>query len=613
MADKDITLKTINDLRLDADGRPERYYIAAYQRGYRWSPLQVTQLLDDIREFTLRRNPQPEQFYCLQPIVVRVSEGRGFEIVDGQQRLTTILLILRYFNELLVERRRIPLFVLDYQTRPGLDDFLEGPDQEKAEANIDFSHLYAALLTIETWFDDHENEVERIKDAFLNNTKVIWFQLAASENPVDAFTRLNVGKIPLTNDELIRALFLRRDNDNASASDLQLRIAHEWDQIEKSLQDDSFWYFLTNETGTRQNRIGFLFDLAARLDGMPEGSSSDGYRIFYHFNEKFNEQDSNAEGEWLRLKQVFMMLQDWFEDNTRRLFHIVGFLVHGRLKLDDLAGYSRDLTKDAFEQKLRELVYENVIGDLPDQLNRDNIEGPIKERLETLRYDRHRKAIRSILLLFNIATLLENRKSNVRFQFDSFKKGEWDIEHIRSVSPDDVNTPAKRRDWLTEVRGYLDSQSETRNYLDDTGTHKQLEDSLNNNAVLLNGIDEYLAYDDPKFRVDEFNTLYESVVAHFGEKTEPEPDHGIGNLVLLDANTNRSYKNAVFALKRKRVLSIDQVGIYVPLCTRNVFLKVYSDRVDNAMFWTKEDRDAYVNAITKALTNFFLGVTETVQ
>jgi uncharacterized protein with ParB-like and HNH nuclease domain len=66
MSQQTITLKTLNDLRLDISGNSQCYFIAAYQRGYRWSPLQVTQLLEDIREFTQRRNPQPDEFYCLQ-------------------------------------------------------------------------------------------------------------------------------------------------------------------------------------------------------------------------------------------------------------------------------------------------------------------------------------------------------------------------------------------------------------------------------------------------------------------------------------------------------------------------------------------------------------------
>lgn len=612
MSDQNITLKTVNDLRLDGDGNPRRYYIAAYQRGYRWSRLQVRQLLEDIREFTLRRNPQPEQFYCLQPIVVKIAEDGGFEVVDGQQRLTTLLLILRYFNELLVEKRRMPLFVLDYETRPSFSDFLIEPDQEAANKNIDFYHLFEALQEIETWFDEHSNEVERIKDAFLNYTKVIWFKLAESDNPVEAFTRLNVGKIPLTNDELIRALFLRRDQDGASGpSELQLRIANEWDQIEKSLQNDSFWYFLSNKAGATENRIGFLFDLLAGLDGLRHDPSSDGYEVFYHFSKRFDSSDANTGSEWWRLKQVFMMLEDWYQDKTRRLFHIVGFLVHNGTSISELATLSRDRTKDSFDQCLREVVYRSVIGQPPDEMTREKIEQPIIDKLESLTYT-NRAQVRSLLLLFNIATLLENPESNIRFQFDSFKKGEWDIEHVRSVSPDDVNTPAKRKEWLTEVRAYLSSL-----LVSDDSSKDEGESSNGEAQERIQGyigeIDRYLAYENPKSRVDEFNELYETLVVYFGEKTEPEPDHSMANLVLLDANTNRTYKNAVFAVKRNRILTIDRAGIYVPLCTRNVFLKVYSEQVKNALFWNDQDRRSYFNTMTKTLTNFFLGITETVQ
>lgn len=55
-----LCLKTIYDLRVDASDEPFRYYIPAYQRGYRWTPTQVTQLLDDIREFTGGRVHNPK-------------------------------------------------------------------------------------------------------------------------------------------------------------------------------------------------------------------------------------------------------------------------------------------------------------------------------------------------------------------------------------------------------------------------------------------------------------------------------------------------------------------------------------------------------------------------
>lgn len=589
MSEQSITLKTINELRLDESGAPLRYFIAAYQRGYRWTPLQVTQLLEDVREFTQRRNPQPDQFYCLQPIVVKVAKDGGFEVVDGQQRLTTLLLIQRYFNSLLVEKRRMKLFTLDYETRPSLDAFLEDPNQRAANANIDFFHLFSALQTIEKWFDERENEVETIKAAFLNQTKVIWFELADSDDPVAAFTRLNVGKIPLTNDELIRALFLRRPSDDPKAkNDLQMRIAHEWDLIEKTLQDDAFWYFLSNEQSASENRIGFLFRLAAEAEGMAKADAADAYGVFYHFSKKLNSDEANPELEWRRAKQKFMMLEEWFDDRT--LFHVVGYLVHSGKSINDLAKLSLGCTKKQFDRRLRDLVFTSMFGSLPDPLTRDAVQELISESLDTLQYNRHSAKIRSVLLLFNVATLLENRKSNMRFQFDSFKEGDWDIEHVRSVSPDNLNTVGLRNEWLTEVRGYFMSQD--------------------SQPQLIGEIDKFLGLANPKSRVDEFNRLYEKLVRDFQEKTQPEPDHRISNLVLLDDETNRSYKNAVFALKRQRLLSLDRAGIFVPLCTRNVFLKCYSERVEHVMFWQESDREAYSRAILKTLTDFTIGDLE---
>ena len=70
-----------------------------------------------------RDNPQPEEFYCLQPIVLRPRDG-AYEVVDGQQRLTTLLLILRHFNERLAAQYQQKLYRVEYEpTRPDLHGF----------------------------------------------------------------------------------------------------------------------------------------------------------------------------------------------------------------------------------------------------------------------------------------------------------------------------------------------------------------------------------------------------------------------------------------------------------------------------------------------------------
>jgi hypothetical protein len=595
MSEQSITLKTVADLRADPESNtPLQFYIPAYQRGYRWSSLQVAQLLEDIREFTQRPNPQPEEFYCLQPLVIKVRSGGDFEVVDGQQRLTTLLLILRHFNERLAEQYRQILFTLAYETRPGLDDFLEDPDQETADNNVDFFHLYQAIQLIEDWFGQRDTEVETIKAALLNQTKVIWFELEESDNPVDAFTRLNVGKIPLTNDELIRALFLRRTSpDEQEATSVQLRIAYEWDYMEKALQSDAFWYFLSNEPREGQNRIGFLFDLVAcSEEDMLAEMESDAYGLFYVFNRRLKATDTTLENEWLKIKQTHLMLEEWFEDRT--LYHMVGFLVSQDMPIHEIRELSLDCTKSAFEQRLRSEIFDRVIDDkLPDPPDEQTIREQVSNRLEELTYSSDRQKIAALLMLFNVATLLQNQKSNMRFQFDSFKSERWDIEHIRSVTDDKPERHYQRQDWLNKCLGYLHSR----------GAENELCEE----------IEAFLDLSQAEATNEIFDPLYEQVLAYFGEATESSNMHGIVNLTLLDEHTNRSYKNAVFAVKRQRLLSLDQAGIFVPLCTRNVFLKCYSPQVDNVMFWSEADQQGYEDAITLALVNFFCGKQEGVQ
>lgn len=588
MNGQQICLKKVDDLRVDPESNtPLKFYVPAYQRGYRWLPLQVTQLLEDIREFTQRSNPKPEDFYCLQPLVIKVRPSGEFEVVDGQQRLTTLLLILRHFNERLTEKYRQKLFTLGYETRPGLDEFLLAPSDEAANDNADYFFLYKAIRAIEDWFDQRESEVEAIKSALLNKTKVIWFELAEGDNPVDAFTRLNVGKIPLTNDELIRALFLRRTgSDDKNAQNVQMRIAYEWDQMEKGLQSDDFWYFLSNRSLSGQNRIGFIFDLVARAGGMSDEMAKDAYGLFYIFNQRLKMYDATPDNEWRKIQQTYLMLEEWFEDRT--LYHSVGFLVNQEMPIERIQALSQGCVKSVFERSLRNEIFRCVIGkNLSDSSNEIAVRMDVADHLEALTYGSKSQNIAATLLLFNVATLLENQMSNLRFQFDSFKTGHWDIEHIRSVADYKPERYHQRKAWLENSLRYLKSQ--------------------NPESDLCIKIEDFLELSQVDATNELFDALYEDILALFEEATEGEAVHNIANLTLLDEHTNRSYKNAPFAIKRQRLLDLDQHGIFVPLCTRNVFLKCYSPQVDNVMFWGEADQQGYQDAINNVLVNFFCG------
>ncbi len=590
MSDSTICLKPVSTLLTDADGNPAKYWIPSYQRGYRWSPLQVTQLLDDIWDFTqtIERRSKDE-FYCLQPLVIRPHSESRFEVVDGQQRLMTILLILNYLNRRFSESFRKKLYSITFETRQGFDDFLAEPSAELASSDVDFFHLFEASKAIHEWFQGKVNFINDIESALLNRTKVIWFQLAERDNPVDAFTRLNVGKIPLTDDELIRALFLRRLNpEDSELEATQFRIAYEWDLLEKGFQSDAFWYFLSNQKGESQNRIGFLFKLIAKSDGLQAGTENDAHAIFYAFNTKLKAEGADPESEWRRIKQTFLMLDEWFED--RVLYHIVGFLVNEGVGIAEIRELSNHCTKSGFDQKLRQRVFSKIVGgQFPEGGNEEQIRTRVRDLLEDLEYSDGRAKIRSVLLLFNVATLLQDQRSNIRFQFDSFKNRRWDIEHVRSVTSDRPDKYSARVEWLSHCLGYLESQ--------------HAAEELQHEIEAFNELSQEQATEEV------FGSLYNKLIEFFHETADEEADHAIGNLTLLDEHTNRSYKNAVFAIKRQRLLSLDQAGIFVPLCTRNVFLKCYSPHVDNLMFWSAGDRVAYQSTILDTLVGFFTGKT----
>ncbi len=584
MNDQHIRLKAVYELRTDESGAPIRYFIPAYQRGYRWNATQVTQLLEDIREFTRRKNPQPDEFYCLQPLVLLAREDGSYEVVDGQQRLTTLLLVLRHFNDRAARKYQQTLYTLEYATRPDLLAFLENPTDTLAAQNIDYSHIAQAIKVIEAWFAERESEVEAIKDSFLNKAKVIWFELSAGENPVAAFTRLNVGKIPLTNAELIRALLLRSAPGEAAEA-RRLQIAYEWDLVEKALQDPAFWSFISNDTGRGGGRIDLFFDLAARQQGMKPGP--DAYMTFNHFSGKLAETDANPAKAWLEVKKIHMMLEEWFAD--RQLYHLAGFLIWAGADVDDLQSLAKGSRKTALKEKLRAEIVERAFGE-PAPTDPDALPAWIADQLDRLVYPRDRVHIRSILLLFNLATLLQHPQSNMRFHFESFKTANWDIEHVRSVASAELGSPALQTNWLTQTMRYLELAA-------------QEPATVALQAKIRAHLD--LA---PQEGVAAFEPLYAEILKHFHEDDTADPDNSIANLALLDQETNRSYRNAVFPVKRHRVLELDAHGVFVPHCTRNVFLKSYSPQVGHAMYWTQQDRDGYRQELLDTLHTFMTGV-----
>ena len=340
-------------------------------------------------------------------------------------------------------------------------------------------------------------------------------------------------------------------------------------------------YKISNNTEISGNRIGLLFDLIARRDDLT--SSGDPYATFYYFNQQFNANEA-VEKDWLNVKRAFMQLEEWYKD--RWIYHLVGFLIWSGIRINALRQMAEQRTKKQFKEALRAAVLERTFQSaILGALSVDTLRKKIADIVANLTYGPDSKKIKPILLLFNLITMLQSKDSNLRFHFECFKKERWDIEHVRSIADAKPASRDEQNDWLQHCSVYLKAGDEA--------------------PELSFEIDTFLNL--PKSVTANFDQLYEKVLNHFKVIADEERDHNICNLVLLDAGTNRSYKNAVFAIKRQRVLDLDKAGVFVPLCTRNVFLKCYSGRVGQAICWTQTDSESYQAEVIQVLVQFFEG------
>lgn len=581
MSNNQLTLKPINDLL------GESFFIPAYQRGYRWTAIQVNELLDDIWEFGKESKKDCKKneadFYCLQPVVVVRGED-NWQVVDGQQRLTTMYLILHYLEKEhlrrpLMDAYKKDLYSISYETRPACEGFLKDLHANQNHENIDFFHMSQAYKSIQDWFS-HKNYSNNNKmlDVLLadspdeRSVKVIWYDLteecANTQYAVDVFSRINIGKIPLTNAELVKALFLQSGNFGTDQAKLmQLQIASEWDAIEKRLHEPSFWYFInaSSKDSRYATRIEYIFDLIKN-----KTAGTEAFYTFHKFSEDFKAPDFDVDHAWRQIKKYMLIFEEWYQD--RELYHLIGFLVDcgSSVKKIKEEGQKNGRTKTQFKMYLK-----------------DEIRKALKDcQIDQLTYGDNRSNIKKILLLLNIQTLLSSKEADVRFPFDRYKLESWDIEHIRSQT-DVLLTGEGRHLWLRDMKSYLSNQNFDHN-LDDV---KKFTDK----------IDDLLS--QSKIEDQDFSKLYTEVFVYFGHGQADWLDQ-LGNLTLLDSNTNRSYKNALFPIKRVRIIENDKRGVFVPICTKNVFLKYYSSSSNNLLRWQDSDAEEYMDAIYTTLEQY---------
>ncbi len=571
-----------------------KFTIEAYQRGYRWGKDEVEYLLEDISEI-------PDgQKYCLQPVVVK-NVNDTYELIDGQQRLTTLYLIMKYLNAYVDIK-----FSIEYATRKsenghiGSKELLETIDKidlSLPSNNIDELFIKKSYGIVKTWFNGEKSKMMSIANKLQNYVTIIWYEVDDDEDSVNIFTRLNIGKINLTNAELVKALFLSRgkkDSEGRYAGNpygieekKQHEIALGWDLMEKDLHNEKFWTFITNEKSDHYPiRMELLFDM---IEMKPSDESN--FYTFNRFYERFKNSDNRYET-WELIERYMQQLKEWY--HSFDLFHHIGFLVATgtsvKSLLDIAMSTDNPIKKSDFKLRVLDMIREKMVFTVGDKDFGEEID------YAELNYEDHSKFIQYVLLLFNIETIRQKGDENVRFPFYRYKnEGTWSLEHIHAQNSESLKTNQEWKEWLEIHKKSLEGLEV---YSDDK---KQIEEVIDKMNTVITHINEKGYKGSIR---NEFNAVAPAVINILSDGDDKSQMHTLSNMALLTVGENAALNNSTFDVKRMKIIAMDKAGEYIPVCTRNVFMKYYSSSDTKLHFWSEEDRKGYISAMNNVLYDY---------
>lgn len=507
------------------------YRIPKYQRGYRWTTENVTKLLEDIYEkrlyiksdnipplninnasnkfngITFEYNNEdyiydkPKATYCIQPLVV-MTQKDCYDVIDGQQRLTTIAIIRAALKKIggLDEDDIIPI-KLSYESRQNSGEFIENlyykPEELlKKTGNIDFEFMKQAYKTAKEYYEEkmellasYSDEIKKLYARYLDrvlceNTQVIWY-CVESNDPQKIFANFNTGKMELTNSELIKALFMDPSNYNTSnIKDKQIVISEKWDEIENKLYEPEFWAFVPHPKQYEENqenyctRIDLIFEYLV-MEIWCENSKDTSYDNYEEYRNKnisdkyiFNEIEEWMKSElsksenkeeaidrcWRRISKIFSGLKDLYSYDNR-IYNMVGLYINLKNRNEkSVDGYITDT-----------VTYLSVYKDLHDVLkvNRSEREDKLKELIKSIAFKKDedvKEAIKNVrysegksyeiikmLIIYNIALLNTSKGTGERFNFLANAKNQWEREHIFASNVDEKVDDEKTRIAALEI------------------------------------------------------------------------------------------------------------------------------------------------------------------
>lgn len=264
MSKLNIDQKSIRDLLTD---RKADFLIPDYQRPYAWGEDECATLWDDLFSFAFP-NDDYEQFdknsdeYFLGPIVTFKNKTSQMEIIDGQQRLTTIMLLLRAFYDKFANMKDKQ----SIKTRETIarcvwkTDEFDDPDMERLKIDSEvasdndkdeFLRILRTGSVDSSWkscyarnFAFFRKKIEELVSEYptytvyfatriINNVILLPIEAESQDTALRIFSTLNDRGLPLSDADIFKSQFYKYFSDKGMKDDFIKR----WKQLEEGANE----------------------------------------------------------------------------------------------------------------------------------------------------------------------------------------------------------------------------------------------------------------------------------------------------------------------------------------------------------------------------------------
>lgn len=545
----------------------EGYYIAPYQRGYKWDSEsvhgQVPQLLIDIYDAFSKQSKE----YFLQYITVKPdneeSLSKRFEVIDGQQRITTLSLLFHYLGQQNTEsniaRGKVTYARYNEDIFEKVIACASKVETEKTQIEQqDLYYMVKAYKCIQRFLElfkqeKGEQEFQRFLKYLKEHVKLIVNKENAYVSSEDIFSNLNDNKVALTNAYLIKGLLLTHASRNVNIFgkqapfreiiEMRTIMGRTWDEINAWFNDTKVkhYFFKSSPNEDGMEKMLQLIDTKSetaqsstnsliwkfRQDFQSEGEKySNKFQMFNEFNEAV--VSSNDAALLLsQIKHIYRRFKNIYDNRENCiLYNLYGYVTHSKTDIN----YEPKKLINSTDEDLKKDLTSLILKLLPKD----------EDNLKKLKYKNGQdQKIHQWLLALSVFP--EDFSTQSRFDFYSYALESKSLEHISPQNPDqEIKIDSSLINWYCDAikRHYQSNNQEADELIKSISENKKIESA--------------------------------KIGFMFNQLTDVDV---IGNMAYLSGEVNSSLSNNPFPIKRRIIQEKANQGKFVARHTLDVFSK----------------------------------------